>query len=283
MPLTSTRDLLRSAQSGGYGIGAFNVIGLEHAEAVVAAAEAERSPVIVQLSQNTVDFRRGTPLAIGAACRALAAAAGVPVALHLDHATDWPLCESALDLGFGSVMLDLSDRPLETNAATTAEIARRVHARGAAIEAELGVVGGKEGVVSSEQGKTDPAVAAWYVGATGVDALAVAVGTSHGMVEQTADVDFPLLSRLRAAVGVPMVLHGASGVPDAALPEAIRRGIVKVNTATELNKAFTGAIRTHLGREGRGVDPRPYLREARAAMEAVTRARIRLLGSSGRA
>jgi fructose-bisphosphate aldolase class II len=283
MTLASTNDLLRQAQQTGYGVGAFNVIGIEHAQAIVVGAERERSPVILQLSQNAVAYHLGAIEPIGAACMQIAAAAGVPVGVHLDHATTWELCETALELGFGSVMFDASLLPLDDNVRETAAIAERVHARGRSLEAELGVVGGKEGATSSEEGNTDPDLARWYVEATGIDAIAVAVGSSHYMVDKTAVLDLELISTLRDAVSVPLVLHGSSGVPDEALREAVRRGIVKVNTATELNKAFTGAVRHHLAGDAEVVDPRKYLREAREAMVAAVRHRLQLLGSSGRA
>lgn len=283
MTLAASRDLLRQAQGEGYAVGAFNVIGLEHAQAIVQAAELEASPVILQVSQNAVRYHLGSIRPIGSACRELAKTARVPVALHLDHATTWGLCAGALALDFGSVMFDASSRDFEANVELTAGIARRVHARHGALEAELGVVGGKDRAVSSEEGKTDPDLARWYVQRTGADALAVAVGTTHYMVEKTATVDLELIARLREVVDVPLVLHGSSGVPDADLREAIDRGITKVNTATDLNKAFTHAVRDVLAIDVEVVDPRTYLVKARQAMVEVIRARIRALGSAGRA
>jgi fructose-bisphosphate aldolase class II len=283
MPIASTDDLLVQAQRERYGIGAFNVISLEHAQAIVIGAERERSPIILQLSQNAVAYHLGAIGPVGSACISLATSAEVPVAVHLDHATTWELCEEALDLGFSSVMFDASLMSLDANAEATAAIAARVHARRCSIEAELGVVGGKEGATSSEEGKTDPALAQWYVEATGVDAIAVAVGTSHYMVDKTAILDFELITRLREALEIPLVLHGSSGVPDDDLREAVRRGIVKVNTATELNKAFTRAVRDFLSDDAEVVDPRKYLHVAREAVVAAVRSRLEILGSAGRA
>ncbi len=283
MPIASTGDLLIHGQQEGYGVGAFNVIGLEHAQAVVAAAEQERAPVILQLSQNAVAYNLGAIGPIGSACISLAETAAVPVALHLDHSTSWELCEAALDLGFSSVMFDASLMSLDANVEATAAIAQRVHDRNRSIEAELGVVGGKDGAVSSEEDKTDPDLARWYTDATSVDAIAVAVGTSHYMVNKTAVLDLDLITRLRDAVDVPLVLHGSSGVPDEDLREAVRRGITKVNTATELNKAFTQAVRDFLARDADVVDPRKYLHEAREAVIGAVRRRLRVLGSAERA
>lgn len=282
MSLVEMRPLLETAQRGGHGMGAFNVIGLEHAQAIVMAAEMERSPVILQVSQNAVAWHGGLG-AIGVVCADLAEHASVPVGLHLDHATTWELCAEALALGFGSVMFDASDAPLEDNIARTADVAQRVHATGHWLEAELGVVGGKDGAVSSESGNTDPELARRYVAETGVDALAVAVGTSHYMVETSATIDLDLLVRLRAALDVPLVLHGASGVGDDALREAVAHGITKVNTATQINTAFTAAVREALDADPALVDPRRYLGAGRDAAVAAVRQRLRVIGSTGRA
>lgn len=283
MALQKTITMLQRARADGYGVGAFNVISLEHAQAIVRAAELENSPVILQISQNAVRYNLGRLEPIGNACHTLATQSSVPVALHLDHATTKGLCEQALDLEFGSVMFDASSLHLDANIKITAELAKWVHRRDAALEAELGVVGGKDGAVSSEVGNTDPGHAGQYVQLTGVDSLAVAVGTSHYMVEQNAQVDLDLIGALRAAVDVPLVLHGSSGVPDADLREAVRCGITKVNVATQLNKAYTQAIRGILSMDETVVDPRKYLAPAREAMVEAVRSRMLLLGSSGRA
>lgn len=283
MTVVPTLELVRQAQAGGYGIGAFNVIGSEHAQAIVYAAELERSPVILQISENSVAYNLGSLAPIGRCCFELARAARVPVALHLDHATSWELCEQALDLDFGSVMFDGSTRPFEENVRATADAARRTHARGAAIEAELGVVGGKGEIVSSHAGLTDPDQARQFVAETGVDSLAVAIGSTHQMTEQTATIDLERATRLRATVPVPLVLHGSSGVSDADLADLVRRGIVKVNIATQLNKAFTAAVRQVLAEQPAAVDPRKYLGPGRDAVVELVRDRVRLLGSAGRA
>lgn len=277
MSLTNARDLLTDAQARGCGVGAFNVIGLEHAQAIMDAAEREQVPAILQLSQNAVTYNGGRVGPIGHACRVLAMDAAVPIALHLDHATTWELCAEALDVGFGSVMFDASHLPLAENVAMTREIAARVQAQGAMIEAELGTVGGKDGVESTDALNTDPDEARWYVASTGVDSLAVAIGTSHGMPDGTARIDLDRLSRIRRMVDVPLVLHGGSGVADDDVRAAIRAGIVKVNTATQLNRAFTAAVRESLASDPAVVDPRVYLGLARAAMVHIVRQRLRLM------
>lgn len=283
MPIAATVDLLRAAQAGGYGVPAFNVIGIEHAEAIMQAAEAEQAPVIFQVSENAVRYHLGAVAPIGAACQALAESARVPIALHLDHATGIELCRRAVAAGFSSVMLDTADLSYEKNVRMTAELVAWARDEGAGIEAALGTVGGKEAARTTPEGMTDPDTAREFVGATGIGALAVAVGSSHYMTEQTARLDLELISRLRAAVDVPLVLHGSSGVPDDDLAEAVRRGIVKVNLATHLNKAFTAAVQGVLESQPTVVDPRMYLSAGREALVEAARDRLRLLSASGKA
>jgi fructose-bisphosphate aldolase class II len=283
--LAPTQALLDAAMRATprHGVLAFNVIGLEHAEAIVEGAEAERAPVILQVSQNAVRYRRGAIEPIAAACREIARAASVPVALHLDHATTHDLCLRAAEHGFSSIMFDASATSLERNIELTAREAVWAHGRGLTIEGELGVVGGKDGAVTTREGMTDPDDAAVYVAATMVDALAVSVGTEHGMTERRAALDLNRIDALRAAVDVPLVLHGSSGVPAELLAEAVRRGITKVNMATQLNVAFTGEIRAYLDRHPAAVDPRAYGEAGRSAMVRVVRENLRLVGSAGRA
>lgn len=283
MAIAATVDLLHRARAGGYGVPAFNVIGIEHAEAIVRGAELERAPVILQLSENAVRFHLGAIEPIGRACAELARAAKVPTALHLDHATATGLCERAVAAGFSSVMLDTADLPRDENTRRTAALVAWAHTKETGVEAALGVVGGKDALQTTDDGKTDPEAARAFVAGTGADLLAVAVGTSHYMTEQTARIDLDLVARLRAAVSVPLVLHGSSGVPDADLAEAVRHGIVKVNLATHLNKAFTRAVRTFLAANPEVVDPRTYLTEARDAVTEAVRDRLRLLGGVGQA
>lgn len=283
MALSTTVELLRRAQAERYGVPAFNVVGLEHAEAIVRGAELERAPVILQLSENAVRYHFGAVEPIGRACVEIAGAATVPVALHLDHATNQALCERAVAAGFSSVMLDTSDLPLAENSRRTAELAIWAHRHDIAVEAALGVVGGKDGAETSGAAMTDPAAARSYIAETGADSLAVAVGTSHYMTEPTARLDLSLLAQLRDAVDVPLVLHGASGVPDADLVAAVGCGAVKINLATYLNNAFTGAVRGFLATDGAVVDPRTYLGAARQAVIEAVRDRLRLLGGGGTA
>ncbi|WP_433424951.1 class II fructose-bisphosphate aldolase [Microtetraspora malaysiensis] len=262
MPFATTASIVAAAPGG---VCAFNVITLEHAEAVVAAAERAGLPVILQVSENAVRFRLGRLRPLAAAAGALAADAAVPVALHLDHVTDDALLRQAAETGFSSVMYDASQDPYEENVARTKAAAEWAHENGLWLEAELGEVGGKDGAHAPGV-RTDPGEAAAFVSATGVDALAVAVGSSHAMTTRVARLDHGLIGALRAALPVPLVLHGSSGVPDDELRQAVAAGMKKINIGTALNVAFTEAVKTSFAEKPSGADPRPRLASARDAM-----------------
>lgn len=267
MALVPTSTLVQP----GRGICAFNVITLEHAEAITAGAEAAGLPVILQISENAVKFHGGRLAPIAAATAAVARTSTVDCSLHLDHVEAWDLLEQASGNGFSSVMFDASRLDYDANVAVTARAARFAHRRGLWLESELGEVGGKDGT-HAPGARTDPVEAAAYVAATGVDALAVAVGSAHAMTSRDARLDHGLIEALREAVPVPLVLHGSSGVGDDELYRAVAGGIVKVNVGTALNVAFTGAVRDLLDGSGGMVDPRKYLAPARDAMaETVAR------------
>jgi fructose-bisphosphate aldolase, class II len=278
MPLASTAEIVAAARRDRRGVGAFNVVQLEQAEAIVAGATDAQAPVILQVSQNTVRYHGGLePVAL--ATLGVARHAGVPVAVHLDHAESPELVDEAVELGFTSVMFDASRLPYEANVAATAELVARCHARAVWVEAELGEVGGKDG--PHEPGtRTDPEEAANFVAATRVDALAVAVGSSHAMRTQDATLDFERIRRLRGRVAVPLVLHGSSGVPDADLTRAVAAGITKVNIATRLNSVFTAAVRSSLEADPSVVDTRRYLGSARTAMATEVSRLLQLLGDN---
>jgi fructose-bisphosphate aldolase class II len=274
MTLARTGDVVATAVARRGAAAAFNVVTLEHAEAIVAAAEQVGAAVILQVSENAVRFHGGCLRPLAAACREVALAADVPVALHLDHVTDPALAAEAAPAGFGSLMFDAGAAPYAENVRATAAEAARAHAAGLWVEAELGYVGGKPDSVQSAHAagvRTDPQEAAAFVAATDVDALAVAVGSSHAMTTRTARLDAELIGRLRAAVPVPLVLHGSSGVPDDELRAAVAAGIAKVNVGTALGQAMTAAVRSALA-DPDVVDPRKYHAPARAAMvDAVAR------------
>jgi fructose-bisphosphate aldolase, class II len=252
------------------GLGAFNLIGIEHAEAIVAGAEAAGAPVVLQISENCVAYH-GSLEPIALAALSVARAAAVPVVVHLDHATTEPLVRAAVELGIGSVMFDASVLPHAANLDATATIVAWCHGHGVWVEAELGEIGGKDGVHAAGA-RTRPDDAAAYVAATGVDALAVAVGSSHAMLSRDAVLDLELIADLHHAVPVPLVLHGSSGVSDEMLAAAVRAGMTKVNIATQLNKVYTAAVRNRLAADAALVDPRRYSAAGRDAVAAeVTR------------
>jgi fructose-bisphosphate aldolase, class II len=268
MPIASTRQIVEEAREHGGGACAFNVITLEHAEAIAAGAEQAGRPVIVAISENAVKFHHGNVFPIAAGAAAVAAASSVPVALHLDHVVDVDLLHQAAEAGFSSAMFDASKLPFADNVRATSQAATWAHQSGLWLEAELGEVGGKDGAHAPGV-RTDPGEAAHYVGETGVDALAVAVGSSHAMTARTARLDHQLIAALREAVPVPLVLHGSSGVPDDELGRAVSHGIVKVNVGTILNVAFTHAVRARLAGDETIVDPRKYLSPARVEIATV--------------
>jgi len=275
MPLVPTGQLAAAAAARGRGVGAFNVITLEHAEAIVAAAERQALPVVLQISENAVRYH-GALAPIALATRTLAERATVPCVLHLDHAVSEPLVDEAVGLGFTSVMYDGSRLGDEANRTATRAVVQRCRAAGVSVEAELGEIGGKDGVHAPGV-RTDPAAAAQFVADCGVDALAVAVGSSHAMTSRTAELDMDLIAAIHERVPVPLVLHGASGVPDADLVAAVRAGMTKVNIATHLNNAFTTALREHLAEDPDVVDTRRYLGTARDAVAAEAARLLALL------
>ena len=268
---TTMAELLLPARAAARGVLACNVIQVEHAEAIIDGAERTGSPVVLQVSENTAAYHRGlAPLAL--ACLRIAHDAGVPAVVHLDHATDRDLVEEAVGLGITSVMYDAAGLPHDLNVAATSEVAAWCHARGVWVEAELGEVGGKDGAHASGV-RTDPREASAFVDATGVDSLAVAVGSSHAMLSRDAVLDDALIGAISDAVAVPLVLHGSSGVPDDGLRSAVAAGMTKVNVATHLNKALTQAVRSSLDGDPSLVDPRRYLGAGREAV-AVEVARL---------
>ncbi|WP_123023359.1 class II fructose-bisphosphate aldolase [Mycolicibacterium stellerae] len=270
MPLARTADLVADAYRSGTGVLAFNVITLEYAEAIVAGAEKANRPVILQLSENAVKFHHGRLAPIAAATTAVATAAAIPASVHLDHIEAEKLLHAGAEAGISSAMFDAAKLDYAANVAATKVAAEWAHQRGMFLEAELGEVGGKDGAHAPGV-RTDPAEAAAFVAATGVDALAVAVGSSHAMSERTASLDFDLIAQLRSAVPVPLVLHGSSGVADEELRKAVSAGITKINIGTLLNVQFTAAVRDYLASDDTVTDPRKYLAPARNAIaDAVT-------------
>ena len=280
MSLAATADLIAEAVAARGAVAGFNVITLEHAEAIAAGVEAAGTGAILQISENAIRFHGGDPRPIVTACAAVAVAASVPLSIHVDHVEDAALVdlviENATTWGISSIMVDASRLDDVENIAATADAAHRAHAAGLWVEAELGEIGGKDGAHAPGV-RTDPDDAAAFVGATGVDGLAVAVGSSHAMRDRTAGIDVDLVARIAGRVGVPLVLHGSSGVADHVISAAVDAGIRKVNVGTALNIASTAAVRKALEADPALVDPRAYTRPARTAMADVVAAFSRVV------
>jgi len=262
MSRTTANELVTTARAQGRAVGAFNVILLEHAEALVSGAESAQLPVILQISQNCAEYH-GSLKPIALATLAIAQASSVKVSVHLDHAESEMLVREALDLGFDSVMFDGSKLEYEANVEASSRMAQLCREYGASIEVELGEVGGKDGVHAPGV-RTNPQEAKAFAQATGVDLLAVAVGTSHAMTTRDASLDFALIEEIGKTVSVPLVLHGSSGVSESDLQRAVRAGMSKINIATHLNHVFTDEVRRMLAADPKLVDPRKYVKSARS-------------------
>ena len=279
MPFVTTAEMLKKAQEGGYAIGAFNAENLEMVQAIIAAAEAENAPVMIQTTPGTLKY--AGPKCFAGIVSRMARDAKVPVALHLDHGNSYELAEECAREGYTSLMIDGSKLPYEDNIALT----RRVVAMacGLPVEAELGTVGGKEDGMEAKPQYTDPDEAADFVSRTGISSFAVAIGTAHGVYKGEPKLDLDRLSAVREKVSIPLVLHGTSGVPEDQVRGCIDRGICKVNYATELRQVFTAAVRKALADLPDAYDPKKYLAEGRKAVQARVQELIRLLGSDGKA
>lgn len=272
MTLATTAALLERASADRTAVLAFNVITLEHAEAIVLGAERAGTAVLLQVSENAIWFHQCQMGPLLSACRALAEESAVPIGIHLDHLQDERMIRSGIlaaeRLGVSSVMVDAAQLDYADNVATTAELTLLAHGHGLWVEAELGEVGGKDGAHAPGV-RTDPAEAADFVSATSVDGLAVAVGSSHAMISRDATLDLGLIARLADRVPVPLVLHGSSGVPDETIRAAVEAGIRKVNVGTGLNIAYTSEVRAFLLADASATDPRKYLTGARTSMSDV--------------
>ncbi|MEU9671107.1 class II fructose-bisphosphate aldolase [Streptomyces bobili] len=275
MPLVPTDDIVGPAHAENTGVGAFNVVQIEQAEAIVTGAERAGLPVILQISENTARYH-GSLGPIALATLAIARATAVPAAVHLDHAESTELVRKAVELGFTSVMFDASKLPYGANVAATRTITEHCHQADVWVEAELGEVGGKDGA-HAPGARTDPDEARDFAAATAVDALAVAVGSSHAMLTRDAVLDLGLIARLKDSLDVPLVLHGSSGVDDTDLAKAVAAGMTKVNISTHLNQLFTRTVRERLEASPDVADPRKYLGPAREAVAGEVARLLRVL------
>lgn len=277
MARSNARDLVQRARENGGAVGAFNVILLEHAEALVLAAEQIKLPIILQISENCVKYH-GALKPIAIASIAIAEAADVPVSIHLDHAEGEDLIRQALDLGFDSIMFDGSKLEYQENVRASTAIAHLCREYGASLEVEIGEIGGKDGV-HAKGARTKPLEAKAFVQDTGADLLAVAVGTSHAMLTRDSALDFDLIRDISKHVSQPLVLHGSSGVSDEDLQRAVKAGMSKINIATHLNNVFTSAIRNALAKDLQVVDPRKYLIPSRQLLSDEVSRLLKLLAT----
>ena len=288
MSLVSTKEMLMEAQKGQYAVGAFNANNMEIIQAIVEASEEEKSPVIIQASQGAIKYA-GLDVIV-AMVKVMAEKASIPIALHLDHGTDYFQNILCLRAGFTSLMYDGSALPFEENVAMTKKVVEMAHVCGIPVEAEIGQVGkmdsSDEPGVAREKIKefmAKPEDAEKFVQLTQVDILAPAVGTIHGCREAIAKLDIPRIEKIRDLTGVPLVLHGASGASDEELRKGIAAGICKVNIDTRIRMAFTNTVRQYLNEHPEEIDPRKALNPAKEAAKAVIKGRIKILGSTGKA
>jgi fructose-bisphosphate aldolase class II len=305
--LVTNKELLKAARQGAYAVGAFNINNMEFLQAITGAAEELASPVIIAISEGAIKYAGFKNVV--QMVRLAAEEKRVPISLHLDHGKDMDVIAMCIEGGFTSVMIDGSALPFEENIAATAQVVERARPKGISVEGELGKLAGIEDNVSVAERDamlTDPAQAVEFVERTRVDALAIAVGTSHGAYKFKGEVNLALdrISEIASKVPALLVLHGASGVkqenvelankfgasikgakgvPDAAIVEAIRRGISKVNIDTDMRIAFTAHVRKALAEKPEEIDPRKILGPARSAIAEVVREKMKLFGSEGRA
>lgn len=284
MPLVSGKEILQAAKKGGYAVGAFNVNNMEIVQAIVEAAEEERSPVLLQASQGAIKYA-GLDYIV-ALVRVAAGKVSVPVALNLDHGTSFEQAMKCIRGGFTAVMLDGSHYPFDENVAIVKKVADVAHAVGVSVEGELGRIGGTEDDISvdaKDAYMTLPEEAKKFADLTEVDALAVAIGTAHGVYHGEPKLDFERLSAIREVVDCALVLHGASGVPDEAIKKAVEIGVQKINIDTEIRQAFTNGIKKVMAEKPNEFDPRKLLGPSKEAMKEVVKSKMRLFGSSKKA
>lgn len=282
MYLVSNRAMLIKAQQQGYAVPAFNVHNLETVQVIAETAAEMASPVIMAGTTGTYNYA-GLHYLV-AICQQAAQKYNLPIALHLDHHEDLSDIENKVRAGVRSVMIDASHFAFEQNIEKVAGVVRLCHRYDASVEAELGRLGGQEDdIVVDEKDSffTDPDKADEYIRRTGIDSLAVAIGSAHGLYRGEPKLDFERLARIRNKVAIPLVLHGASGIPEAMLRKSVELGICKVNVATELKIAFSDAVKAFFHENPGSSDPREYMEPGKRAMKAVVREKIRMCGSAG--
>jgi len=282
MELVTTKDILKKAQEGKYAVGAFNVENMEMVMAVISAAEEMNSPVIMQTTPSTVKYA-GLDYFLANA-KVAASRSKVPVVMHLDHGSSFELASEAFRAGYTSIMIDGSHSSFEDNIKISKAVVDMCKSSGIAVEAELGKVGGKEDDLDGgDGGFTDPKEAKLFVEKTGVDSLAVAIGTAHGLYKGEPKLDLDRLSQIKEVVSIPLVLHGGSGIPDSKVQESIKRGICKVNYATELRIAFTKGVTKYLEENKDTIDPKKYNKSGMEEVKQFVKEKIKVCGCENRA
>ena len=282
MPLVTSEKMLLDAKKDGYAVGAFNVENMEMVKAVIAAAEELNAPVMLQTTPSTVKY--GTLETFAGIVKAEAAKTKIPVCLHLDHGNSFELAVQAMKAGYTSVMIDGSHEDFENNIAVTKKVVDVANAFGIPVEAELGKVGGKEDDLEADADtNTDPQEAKEFVERTGVTSLAVAIGTAHGFYVGTPVLDKERLSEIREVIDIPLVLHGASGLSDEDVSDCVKRGICKVNFATELRAAYSKAVKETFAENENTIDPKAYGKKAIQAVKELVEARMKVCGCDGKA
>lgn len=283
MSILSTRQMLLNAQRDGYAVPAFNIHNLETLQVVVDTAVEMRSPVIIAGTPSTIEYAGAEY--INAMAEVAAHKYDIPIAIHLDHFEDVEAIKRNIDIGFKSCMIDASKLEFEKNIAKVKEVVAYAHKFDATVEAELGKLGGQEDdliVDEKDAMYTNPNDAAEFVKRTGIDSLAVAIGTAHGLYKGEPKLDFERLKEIRSKVEVPLVLHGASDVPDELVIKAISLGICKVNVATDLKIPFSGALKEYFNEHPEANDPRKYMTPGKEAMKKIVEHKIQVCGSANR-
>lgn len=282
--ILSTREMLLKAQREGYAVTAFNIHNMETLQVVAETAMEMKSPVIIAGTPSTIEDYAG-PDYIKAMAEVAANKYDIPIAIHLDHFEDVEAIKRDIDIGFKSCMIDASKKPFEENISIVKDVVEYAHRYDAVVEAELGKLGGREDdlVVDEKDAMyTNPDDAADFVDKTNVDSLAIAIGTVHGLYKGEPKLDFERLKEIRSKVSIPLVLHGASDVPDELVKEAISLGICKVNVATDLKIPFADAVKKFFNENSKESDPRKYMTPGKEAMKEIVKHKIEVCGSANR-
>ncbi len=283
MVLVKSKEIIQKAVQSGYAIGAFNAENMEMVEAIIEAAEESNSPIIVQTTSGTLNIT--PPERFCAMVKSVADKVKVPVVMHLDHGDSFERVAQCLRAGYTSIMIDASKKDFYENVKITNDVIRMAKAVGVPVEAELGIVGGKEdGNVAEKEAFTDPYEAENFVKQTGVDFLAIGIGNVHGVYKADPKLRFDILQAVKEKTGdVPLVLHGTSGIPDEDVSRAVSMGIAKVNYATELRQVFTKAIKSYIDEDPGVIDPKKYNGKAKQAVKELVKKKLVILGSTGKA